>query len=193
MSFSCIMHCTLDISFYQSQSKVNGVNQTKFLQLIILQCRKQSNYEILFSTRFSTTFSTIFSTRFENIKIIVYQYLSEQLLTTKIFLHKTPYTPALFHKKVCALQRRCFYKRPLFTTFLIDFTVDEVCYISNKHQTLNNLAIYQYFYTRDFISLRHFEKKIGALHRKRFSKHPLFTTFSLFLKMSDVCNISSKC
>ena len=114
-------------------------------------------------------------------------------MTTKIFLHKTPYTPPLFHKKICALHRRCFYKHPLFTTFLIVFTVDEVCYISNKHQTLNNLAIYQYFYKRDFISLRHFEKKIGALHRKSFSKHPLFTTFSLFLKMSDVCNISSKC
>ena len=36
-------------------------------------------------------------------------------------------------------------------------------------------------------------KKIDALHRKRFSKHPLFTTFSLFWKVSGVCNISNKC
>ena len=57
--------------------------------------------------------------------------------------------------------------------------MDEVCYISYEYQP-NNLAKYQYFYTRNFISLRHFEKKIRALHRKRFSKHPLFTTFSLF-------------
>ena len=38
-----------------------------------------------------------------------------------------------------------------------------------------------------------FRKTIGALHRKSFSKHPLFTTFSLLLKVSEVCNISSKC
>ena len=38
-----------------------------------------------------------------------------------------------------------------------------------------------------------FWEKIGALHRKRFTEHPLFTTFSLFLKVSDICNISSKC
>ena len=36
-------------------------------------------------------------------------------------------------------------------------------------------------------------KKIGVLHCKSFSKHPLFTTFSLFLKVSEVCNISNKC
>ena len=65
-------------------------------------------------------------------------------------------------------------------------------FISYKYQTPNNLAKYQYFYTRHFISLRHFEKN-GALHCKLFSKHPLFTTFSLFLKVSEVCNISSKC
>ena len=35
-------------------------------------------------------------------------------------------------------------------------------------------------------------KKIGAMHHKRFSKHPLFTKFSLFLIVSDVCNISNK-
>ena len=36
-------------------------------------------------------------------------------------------------------------------------------------------------------------EKIGTVHRKRFTEHPLFTTFSLFLKVSDICNISSKC
>ena len=66
----------------------------------------------------------------------------------------------------------------------------EVCYISNKQQTLNNFAKYQYFYTRDYISLRYFEKKL--VHRKSFSNHPFFTTFSLFLKISEVCNTSSK-
>ena len=64
--------------------------------------------EILLSTRFSTTFNTIFSTIFEYIKRIGYQYLSEQLLTTKIFLHKSPYTPPSFKIKARVLHRRCF-------------------------------------------------------------------------------------
>ena len=38
-----------------------------------------------------------------------------------------------------------------------------------------------------------FRKRIGALNRKRFLRHPLFTAFSLFLKVSEVCNILSKC
>ena len=70
--------------------------------------------------------------------------------------------------------------------------MDEVCYISNKYQPPYNLAKRQYFYTRDFISYPHFGKN-DALDRKRFSKHPLFTAFSLFLKVSEVCNISNKC
>ena len=37
------------------------------------------------------------------------------------------------------------------------------------------------------------KKKIGALHRKLFLKHPLVTTFSLFLKVSQVCNVLNKC
>ena len=36
------------------------------------------------------------------------------------------------------------------------------------------------------------KKKIGVLHRKRFSKHSLLSTFSLFLMVSEVCNISNK-
>ena len=111
-------------------------------------------------------------------------------MTTKIFLHKRPYTPPLFQKKNCTLHRRCFYKYPLFTTFLIIFTVDEVCYVSNKRQSLNNLAKHQYFYTRDFISLRHFEKKL-ALSIANVFRNIHF--LSLFSKVSEVCNISSKC
>ena len=38
-----------------------------------------------------------------------------------------------------------------------------------------------------------FLEKIVLSFRKRFSKHLLFTTFSLFLKVSEVCNISKKC
>ena len=37
-----------------------------------------------------------------------------------------------------------------------------------------------------------FPKELSALHCENFSKHPLFTTFSLFLTEKKVCNISNK-
>ena len=87
------------------------------------------------------------------------------------------------------LETFTFY--PIFTSF--HSGLDEVCYISNKYQPLDNLAKHLYFYTRDFISLYNFGKKLEALHRKTFSEHPLFSTFSLFLKVDEVCNVSSNC
>ena len=42
-----------------------------------------------------------------------------------------------------------------------------------------------------FLGLK--KKNDGALHCKDFQKHPLFTTFSLFSKLSEGCNISNKC
>ena len=101
------------------------------INLAVFVYMTQKN-EILFSTRFSTTFSTIFSTMFENIKRIVYQYLFEQLLTTKVFLHKTLYTPS-FQIKVRVLHRRCFQNHPLFTTFVLVFTAAEVIFHINTN------------------------------------------------------------
>ena len=113
-------------------------------------------------------------------------------VANKIFLRKTSYTLALFHRKSCALHSGNLLKTSTFYHVLSSFDIAWVCYISYKYQLPNNLGKYQYFYKRDFVSLLHFEK-IGALHRQSFSKHPLFTSFSLFLKVSEVCNISSKC
>ena len=57
------------------------------------------------------------------------------------------------------------------------------------------LVIYQniYIFTQETLSPSFILKKNGALHCKRCSKHPLFTTFSLFSKMNEVYNTSSKC
>ena len=57
------------------------------------------------------------------------------------------------------------------------------------------LVIYQNInnFTQEALYPSSISKKNGALHHKCFLKHPLFTTFSLFLKVSEVCNISSKC
>ena len=95
----------------------------------------------------------------------------------------------LYLIKNCALHCRIFQKRSFFTTFLVFLTVDEVCYISNKNQPPNNLAKRQYFYTRQFISLLHFERNLVLLIAKPFPKHPLFITVSLFLTVCNVCNI----
>ena len=76
--------------------------------------------------------------------------------------------------------------------FLVFSTVDEVCYISNKYQPPYNLEKRQYFHTIDFISLFYSEKKL-ALSIPNVLRTSTFTTFSLFLEVSDICNISSKC
>ena len=78
----------------------------------------------------------------------------------KMFLRKTSYVPPFFQIRICALHRTIFQKHPLFTTFLLVLTVDEVHYISNKYQAPYSLAKRQYFYKRDFISLLHFGKKM---------------------------------
>ena len=42
--------------------------------------------------------------------------------------------------------------------------------------------------TKDFISFLHFKKKISAVYRKRFSKHPFFTTFPFTFNSEWDCN-----
>ena len=85
-------------------------------------------------------------------------------MTTKIFLHETTFTPPSIQIKVPILH--------------LVFTVDELCYISQKYQP-PSIFLHKKMYP-SIIS-----EKIGALHRNRFSKHTLFTTFSPFLKVSE--------
>ena len=47
-------------------------------------------------------------------------------------------------------------------------------------------------FTQEILYHSVISKTIDALHRESFSKHPILTAFSVFLKVSDVCNISSK-
>ena len=121
-------------------------------------------------------------------RFVIFQLNTDFLINQLTKCFYTRHLNASFiSKTICALHRRIFWKGPLFTTFLVFLTVDEVCYISNKNQ-LNNLAKRQYFYTRGFTSLLHLEKKLALFIAKLFRKHPLFTTFSLFLTVRNVCN-----
>ena len=126
-------------------------------------------------------------------RFVIFQINRDFLIIqpTKYFYTRN-LTPVLYFKKNCALHVRIFEKYPLFTTFLLVLIVNEVCNITNKKQPPSNLGKYQYFYTRDLISSTHFERKLALSIANAFLKHPLFTTFSLFLKGSEVCNISNK-
>ena len=63
-----------------------------------------------------------------------------------------------FISKKLRSQSQMLLETSTFTTILLVFTVHEVCYISNKYQPPNTWAKHPYFYSRNFISLIHFEK-----------------------------------
>ena len=76
----------------------------------------------------------------------------------KSILYRKPPT-SLSCRKNSALPCRRFLEHPLFTTYLLVFTVTKVCNTSNKYWPPNKLAK-QYFYARDLMSLLHLEKKL---------------------------------
>ena len=138
---------------------------------------------------FETSIFHYIFTIFKWVKFAIFQVNAES--ANKIFLHKTTYIPPLFQTKIALSIGESLRNIHLLQVVLV-FTMDEVCYISNKYLIPNNLAKHQYFYVRDLKPFLHLRKKL-ALPIANVLKHPLFTTFSLFLKMSEVCNISSKC
>ena len=56
----------------------------------------------------------------------------------------------------------------------------EVYYILNKYQPPNKLAKDQYFYTRNFMSLLHFEKELELPIAKVFRKIHFLPLFQYF-------------
>ena len=67
-----------------------------------------------------------------------------------------------------------------------------MCYISTKYQPPNNWTKCQYFYTKDLLFLLHFENKLALSVAKIFQNLHFLFPFSLFLTVSEVCNISNK-
>ena len=107
------------------------------------------------------------------------------------YLYTRQLTLLLHLRKLCSLHHRIFEKHPFFTSCLLVFTLDEVRNNQKNPEIPSNLAKYQYFTQGRFI-FASFRNKVVTLHRKSFSKHPLFTTFSLVLTVSEVCNTSNK-
>ena len=103
------------------------------------------------------------------------------IIQLKIFFTQRALHSSFLSTKITAFHRRCCYKHLLFPTFLLVWTLGEVCNISNKCGLANKFAKYLYFYTRHLISL-FISQKNGTLHRKGFSKHPRFLPlFNRFL------------
>ena len=116
-------------------------------------------------TRFSTAFSTIFSTIYKNKKNHYITNVLSNYWPKKLFSNKTSYTPPSLLKKLRSpsqmlLEASTFYHN--FYQKLLVFTVDKVCNISNKHQPPNDLAKYQYFYTRHLTPSSFPKKKKNA-------------------------------
>ena len=86
-----------------------------------------------------------------------------------------------------------FFRNIHRNNFLVFLTVDEVCYISNKYQPPYDLVKRQYLYTRGFICLLHFGKKMVLSIANVFRNIHFLPLFSLFLQVSEVCDILSKC
>ena len=93
--------------------------------------------------------------------------------STKNYFYTNTLHPPSFQKRIYDIHPRSFHKHQMFTTFLLVFTVDEMCNISNKYQPPSNLAKYKYFCKRDVISLLHFEKK-----NRRSPSQTIFETFT---------------
>ena len=97
--------------------------------------KQRSEHEILFGTRFINTFNTIFSTIVENVKT---QCIRLAPSLTTINQTKIPYTSPSFQKTNCTLQWRGLQRNPFFA-FLLIFTANELCNISNKYRPPSNL------------------------------------------------------
>ena len=70
-----------------------------------------------------------------------------------IILHKRPYIPPSFSRKISALHQRGSRKYSLFTTFSLVLRMGQVFNITNKYQFPNQSAKNLYFHPRDFTFL----------------------------------------
>ena len=126
----------------------------------------------LFSTTCSTAFSTILSTIFKNIKIQSISTFLKNYLACNYFY--TRHLTLLLHfKKKLVLSIAEALVRNINL-------MDEVCNISNKYQPPSNLAKYQYFYTRNFISFLHFEIKLAHSIVNVFQNIHFYQIFTIF-------------
>ena len=81
----------------------------------------------------------------------------------------------------------------IFTSFHSGWGVQYYKWKPSDKPSPSDLAKYQYFHARTLLSFLPFEEKLALFIAKRFLKYLLFTTYSLFMRVSEVCNTSNKC
>ena len=101
-----------------------------------------------------------------------------------MFLHKAFYTPPSFKKRF-ALSIAESFRNILFLQHFYQFSQQMRCTIVEINTNLLIIQRNINIFTGGTFYPSFIFKKIGALHRKHFSKHPLFTTFSLFLTVNE--------
>ena len=101
----------------------------------------------------------------------------------KNILQKAPQTvPLVSQQNICAIYRKGSLKDRLFTTVLPDFTVDGVCNISNNYRSPKILRKHWYFYTKEFINLLYFEKRLALSIANIFWNIQFLPHFYYFLQ-----------
>ena len=92
-----------------------------------------------------------------------------------------------FTKNIGAFHHKGFSKHPLFTIFPPFLIVIEVWIIGNKYWFSNRSPKNKILHKTDEVSPS-FPKRVFALHRRHFLGRSTFITFSLVLKMGELCN-----
>ena len=104
----------------------------------------------------------------------------------KIFSHKTPETAPSFQKNFVLSIAEAF--RNFYFHFLPRRRRSAIFQLNT-----NLLVIYEDINNfKRLYNPASFEKKVVTIHCKPFRKHPLFSTFSLFLTVGETCNSSNK-
>ena len=160
---------------------INIFTQETLYPSFISKKNLRSPLETIFET---STFYHIFYYFKQRVRIVIFQINADFLINhLKLFLYAIK-TFALFIAK----SFRNVNFLPHFYQFLewMSYAIFQI--------NINLLIIQRNInvFTQETLYSSFISKKIGALHRKRFSKHPLFTTFSLILTESEVCVISNK-
>ena len=140
--------------------------------------KQGSEYEILLGGRFITTFNTIFSTIVKNLKTQSITLVPSLKTINQTTLHKIPSTSPSFQKTNCTPHRRLFQKIQ-FLHFLLIFTVNELCNISNKFRPPSDLPSINIF-TQGTLYIYILKKYWSSSSRTFFKTFTLYHIFTIF-------------
>ena len=102
-----------------------------------------------------------------------------------IFTQHTSHPSLISRENLRSLWHKFLETSTFYHIFAIFHLVFAIFYINTDLNVNSKILIF--LHKRRYISLS-FRKRIGVFRCKNFSKHPFFTTFSLFLIISNISN-----